>query len=719
MSNAPVPSPGASGVASSRRRRFALQTVVLLLAVTFACVFAGVIASSRRARAQFDLTGTRQHRLSERSLALLKGLSGTYEVVVAADMRTLEPLTRARTLDVLDGFARAGEHVRVRVIDTSSSRGVGEFDALLGDLATRYAPEIEAQRAVVGAGIEGATEQVDALNAVSASILAVRGGIKDDEANAAMLRSILDDDAAKARLASERLARSVATAHRAMEQRIGATSIPAVDEAAREIGSALAQVSNDLGPVYRRVDAVSRAADVPAGVRESMAPVVRAVRAQREAADGVVDRLARLPVLPMIAVARVLERTSAVLVIGPPGSSGAAGGVTAIEFGAMFPSRDAAPTRSGVLDLRSRAEELTATAIASLGSAKSPVVVLVHDQPVRLGIGLERFSGLIDRLRLRGIEVTEWAVAVDPDFTPRFDPARPVVYATLASAANTPEAAMRMARMANAQNRLVEEGAPILVSLNVSTRPAIGDTDPLTECLAPLGVKSNTGLPLLRQVQTPNGRVVTADMLTTSAAQSGADAQPIARAIDGLRCHFPWAVGMAPVEGSTSRFTPIVRIIDARDVWAESEWLPFAQTSLADRPYLANPPAKDSPRDDGSGDWTIAAAVEVPRNGGAVMQRAVVVGCAPWFLDDVTQATLGVVDGRPVYQAPGNIELFEAAVYWLAGQDELIARSASAEAVPLIPTMSEGQLAATKWMLIAGLPVVVLLIGAAWRLIRG
>ncbi len=159
--------------------------------------------------------------------------------------------------------------------------------------------------------------------------------------------------------------------------------------------------------------------------------------------------------------------------------------------------------------------------------------------------------------------------------------------------------------------------------------------------------------------------------------------------------------------------SPLIRIRNAKDVWGESEWVAFAKLDPADRARLIDPPSKDSPQDDATGDWTIAAAVERTLAGSPKPQRAVVVGfgaLVPGW--GATQIELGVVNGRPVYRAPGNLELFESSVYWLAGQDELIARSATAESVPLIPTLGEGQVTLIRWMLIGGLPVIVLLIGA-------
>lgn len=719
--------PAGIPTAGARRRRYALQTGVLLLAVTFACIFLGVIASSRRVRAQIDLTGSGEHRLSERTRGILADLDATYDVVIAGDMSSVDPMGRRRTADVLDAMGRETERVRIRSIDTSSSAGMREFDALMADLAKAHKNDTDAQVRTLTSAIETSGRLAEALQNQSEQMLDVKAGVLSMDETGENLRRLLESDAARCRIIAETLNRSSRLAKAALEQRIAGTEIPAIDTAATELEASLNSAGTDLTGIARRADELTRLSEVPVDARDRLKPIAASLRSLRETTDTAADSVSRLQVLPIVAVARTLERTSAALVIGPPrAGSGAGGSIRAIPFEELFPGRrvDAQGTGAPVLDLRTRAEELISTALVALGPAgeRAPIVVITHDMPLRLGPAFQPFTALVSRLRLRGMEVLEWPTALDadPPALTKLDPGgkRPVVYVTLPRTVTSAESAVQMKRLADAQNRLVGDGRAVLISMNVSTRPATRDVDPLAECLIPLGVSADTGRPILRQVQGPKGRVVTADHFTTETVGGATEeGHLIARAVHGLRCHFPWPVAITQAEGATdTKFTPIIQIRDA-DAWGESEWLPFAQVRAEERALIANPPSKDSASDDGAGAWTLAAAVEATRKG--TKQRAVVVGCTPWFLDDATQVQLGVVDGCPVYRAPGNMELFEASIYWLAGQDQLIARSATAESIPLIPALGEGQMRLIRWMLIAGLPVVVLLIGAGWRLLRG
>jgi hypothetical protein len=212
------------------------------------------------------------------------------------------------------------------------------------------------------------------------------------------------------------------------------------------------------------------------------------------------------------------------------------------------------------------------------------------------------------------------------------------------------------------------------------------------------------------------GRAVATDFFLINANTD----DPIGKAINGLKTHIFWPVPIrmgATPSGTT--VTPILTIPNDGNTWAESEWLGYARIPASDRPRIIDPPAPDSPRDDTKGPWPVAVALENQSQPGTPHQRLVVVGGNGWFLDAVTQQAVGVVDGRPVLDSPGNMELFEASIFWLAGQDDLIARSAEVQSVPLIPPLSGAQLTAIRWSLIAGLPLLVLLVGASWRLVRG
>lgn len=697
-----------------RRIRYAVQTSALLFAVTACCVFAVVLAD--RFPRRLDVTATREHELSPRTLQLIGDLKDRYEIVVAANFASLDSAGVRRTQDVLDNFARASANIKVTTIDVASSHGIAELDALLARLLDRYKPALEAQRAGLDGAVTKATLSVDSLHTLSDDLLRTRTAVTDSSPNADALRRFLEDSAASCRISAKELEDSLARVRDRATATVGKTVVPAGDDASADLRKALSGALSQLSRINDGLDALAKATDaqVPQAVRESARTVADRAATLRSELGMTITGLDALPRTPIGTLARALERSSVAVVIGPPGS--ARSGLMSVDLSSLFPAKPAPGVPPSQIDLRARTEELLAGALASLSRADAPIVVLVHGESQRFAPEFAPFSSAVERLRMRGCDVLEWAPALDADppaITP-VDPGgkRPIVYVTIATAANTQEGAARAAKLAATVGKLITAGKQLLISVNPSTLPGSGQKDPMTEFLIPLGISADTARPLLQQALVGGKRVVSADLFI---ADPHTD-HPIAAAIRGLNVRLPWAVPVR-IGLESSGITPIITVDNAgQTVWAESEWVEFRRTPAAQRSQLVNPPANDSSRDDGVGPWTLAAAVQRSAGGGS--QRLLIVGCNGWFLDEITQGST-IVDGRPVLYNPGNMELLDAGISWLAGQEGAISVSAQARSAPLIPAMPETLMTTLRWTLIGGLPVLILLIGALWRLVRG
>jgi len=111
--------------------------------------------------------------------------------------------------------------------------------------------------------------------------------------------------------------------------------------------------------------------------------------------------------------------------------------------------------------------------------------------------------------------------------------------------------------------------------------------------------------------------------------------------------------------------------------------------------------------------WISAATSENEITG----QRAVVVASQIWFADLFTQQQTQV-EGRNIWVNPGNMELLESSLYWLAGLDEFIAPSPHTLDIPRIKPLTSTQLSLIRWTLIVILPMLTLLIGIALRFLK-
>lgn len=712
-------SPPPAGSAD-RRVRYGAQAAVLLFAVTACCVLGALIAD--RFPQRFDVTATREHQLSTRTIDLLNSLTGDFEIVVAANFAELDPTATSRTRAVLGNLARSSPRLKTTFLDVASVTGQAELDATLARLLDRYRGELEQQAGAARGLLDSASTAATTLRTASDELLSAKSGVTDADPNAAALRRFLEDSAAVCRVAGQDSDRGVGDARKRLGTTVGRTTIPATEDAIALLREPLGNTLAQLRQIGDGLDAVATAQDaaVAAHTREAVRPAVARVTQLRDQLARSVTAIDELPRTPLPSVARVLERSQAAIVVGPPGS--ARGGVTSISLASIFPSRNPEVEAPLQLDFRARTEELLTAGIASLVRDDGPIVMIVHGESIRLAPDFRPFLALRERLALRGMDLVEWAAGIDDQMpaVTALNPSgkRPVVYVTISTSANTPEAATRMSRLSKAVRQIVEQGRPAIVSVNPSTLPAIGQLDPMVDFLAPLGIQADSGRPLLQQAVTgagPGGRAVSTDLFITDPAAAHA----ISGAIRGQTTRLPWAIplrmpqGTQPPEG----LTPVMTTDNAgKTIWAESEWLEYRRVPPRQRSQVTNPPADDSSRDDGAGPWNLALALE--RRVGDLDQRLLVVGSNGWFLDDITQAG-AVIDKKQVLLAPGNLELFEAGVYWAARQESLIGTSAAAQGVALIPPIGPGAMSALRWALIAGLPLLVLLIGGAWRLVRG
>ena len=694
----------------------------LVAAVTAAVVFANVLASRRVVQA--DLTAAGQHRLSPRARALLTDLDGSYEIVLALDTSDADRRTLDRVRDVLDAFDRASPRVGFTQIDTGRSAGIELADRLVARLAADRSGELGERETLLAQAVETLAEHALAFERLSAGLQGVRDAIPPDAAGAETNRAYFEQRAAVARVAARELGELAEPLSAQLASRTlpgGLADLNALLEPVRaSVNGLLAQ----LVTLAADLDRFVRAEAMPAPARDAAGPWAADLAQRRDRVGVLGDRLDRASGLPLIDAARALQTGQSLLVVGPPDR-----GVSAIDLQDLLPMTDALE-RAGVtaaVIVGQRAEQLVFTALGSLARPDRPIVVLVHAE---VSQGVLQSEGLVGemrrRLAARGIDVVEWSAAQEaaPPDTAELDPAgvRPVVFVTLSPDSTTgsggsPEqaGAARSQALGRAVSGLLAAGRPLLLGANPSIFPTYGDPDPVTRAAQAWGVSVLSGRPLLGERADARQRRV----LTEQRVVPAGSPHPIAQAASGLPVLLPWAVGIdvTPVDGVQ---TQALLTLDGGDaVWAESSWLRLWQTPRAQREVMEAPPTFDPAQDERRDTWTVGVAAQRVDAAAGRTARLVVIGSNGWMFDPIAARRGALVDGRAPLAFPGNAELFEAAVLWLAGQDELIAPSGEARPVALVKPLTAGQLSVLRWVLIAGLPALILCGGVAHRVLRG
>ncbi len=706
----------------------------VLATVTLGCAIVGTVllnAVATRYAMRVDVTSTRDQLLSPRTSLVMERMQAPYRIVVAADMATADRGARKRLEGILSEMRRASLSFSATTIDTGSARGMEDYRALLKDLVTRDQAVITAHGEVVESGRTAARGLATWLNeSASPGLSAVEQAIPGLDEPSQRFRQSIQQSAARSRLLSRSLSEAAGRAADALRRQLGDLPLPATDAAATELIEAfepavawMTQAADELETYSKQ-----RATDGPSA--EQARELVGPMRARRDQAAITLDALRRLSRPDILRIADVLEKGQAALIIGPPEV-----GIGALDLATILPPPSATALPGAAGDQSRRVEEVLGTALATLMSPTRPVLVIVHAEPRPFFDSVQIFTALSQRLRSRGIDVVEWACLVEPEppglasLNPKGD--RPVVYATLSPDSSTssrvdgePTGAQRAQRLGEVLARLADAGNALLISINPSLLPTYGQTDPTVAVLERFGLAAESGRPLLRGTTTPRGQIVETEL--TVIAPDGT--HPIQAGIRGLTTLVPWPVTLyerAPDGNARATVTPLLTIPASESLWLESQWLRLWRTPRDQRALVPDPPTFDEGQDgrwpDGkpgsTRPWIIAAAAERAELNKPV-QRLVAVGSNSWNIDQITQRGLSV-DGRVVPANPGNMELMEASVLWLAGEGSLIAQSPEAVSVPVVGNITEAQGRTLRLSLILGLPLLMLLLGIAYRVVRG
>lgn len=716
---APAVPPAARAGVRPRRLRAWFCALVLAASALASAFFVNVIAveTSRR----LDVTATGEHKLSPRTLATLSSLRGTHRLVLAAPSRQVSPVARREVQDVLTEMEHASPDFKATWIDTSGE-GIAELRTLAAELVERERAVIEQQAKDLDLAATSAALAAGSLdNAIPQGLLSVKVLVQGTDQKAETNRKFLEERAGLTTRTAADLQAAVARARELLKPEATALGVPATDLAREALLAACNSTLRRCDDLARELSGAVRTNALGDPAMEPLKRVTSTVEKVRDALAAAAEPLQRMPRPDVLRISDALRAERAVIAIGPPGST-----LAAVDFDELVPSAEA--VQAGVrgasgyarADVRRRAENTAASLLAAMSAPLRPIVVITHAEPRSLLEDSPLFTGLVRRLEQRGIEVVEWRTlqSTDPPKLPISTPSgdRPVVYVSLAPDSSTTGAGelpgtKRAGVLGQALQRVVSSGGSMLVSMNPSVLPANGEKDPTTEVLRVFGLEAATERPIMDETVTPLGRMVQTDAILQAWDQD----HPIARAVRGLPTFFGWPIGIRAAAGATPSVTLLYQQ-DSPTAWAESDWLGFWRTPGDQKPLVPNPPRFDQALE-ARGPWVVAAAAERIVPGGST-QRLVAVGSNNWFVDFVTQRQ-AVVDGRAVMVNPGNSELFDASVLWLAGQDGLIGQSPEARSLPVVQPLPARQLSLLRLFVIAGLPVLVLVIGAAYRIIAG
>jgi len=708
-----------------RRLSFWLWTMLGLLAAVASIAFANVIAA--RFAPRFDVTASGEHRLSPRAEVVLARLSAPARLIVAADFQRVSPEAFRDTNDVLDRFTRTGK-LELALIDLGSPAGQKQYQDILAELIARDRSELQSQAAAVRSAATAASEVAAwTQTALSRTLDDLRSALPQGTSGPVQqARAALEQRAAGARIAGRDLAGALAKIEEPLNNRIGDLELPATDRAGeslrRDIRTGADQISQIVGEVRR----LSRVSEFGDGFAARAAAAADAIAQQRDRLSVIAESLSRLLRPGVLRVASALRQSAAAILVPPSGNR-----LTAIPLDELFPAREIVLSAGARADNRRRVEEFLTASIASTLLEKPPIAVFVHAEERPYVTEAPFLAQLRDGLLMKGVDIAEWSVLLEaePSGLARLDPSRtrPAVYIILPPDSTT---AARPGEQRGGIERSQRLGAAvdhdpvlsqnILLSLNPSIQRTYGDADPFLPVLQRFGIESAAGKPIFTERFDQGKREVETDRTVIAGSAGDSSQTALAHrqgAIRGLPTYLPWPIGLKAGKDAGASATSLLQIPGDENIWGESSWLLIWQTPRAQRSALAGSPKFDSGKDD-RGPWSVAIASELPASATSPAQRLLAVGSSGWFFDSLTQPGVQI-DGRVLAPFPGNQELFDSALYWLAFADELIAQSPQANSIPLIGSIDPARLLWLRLIIILGLPLCVLALGIVHRAVFG
>jgi len=689
----------AAETASSRRLKYGLSVGILLLSMVLILGVLNWLASDASRR--IDLTAVGRYSLSRQTLRMLDGLEETVTIttlfaetdpLLSSDEQRAVAAQRREIEDVLREFRSKSGKVEVVRIDPADQRTIAKYDALVEQLSTIFAEEIETYRKAIDAARAEMARAGQFAAPQAESLIDAIADLSPEHPTFRTFQSIIQVFAI--------MPREMESVSQTAEEALSASTMrgspfPDLQGAASIVRAALQLRGATLNQIANLFEQSIAEGSLPQSLVDHLTPLVQPYRDQASAMLDQQEVLDDLPPLKLTPIAIALRQRNCVLVTTP-------GRAAVLPYDRLFraPGAQQVSAEGAGAVRRFAGETVIASGIRQMLLDERPNVIICHaeQQPTILsgGLGGADLGAVAELLRDLGFFVREWNVnlAPRPDVSAQ-QTGRPVW--VIVPPAPSQQVMVPGAALADAASDLIREGENVMIGLFPRLVPGLGQRDQWNAAIEPLGVEGDTDRLIVEKIPGPGGVDQFAhghDLVDFKGEH------PVAAAVRGLPTRLDFTLPLRLIESSEAQHTVLLDIAPSDRVWATSEFL-----------QMPIPP----PTDRDTEPYPLVVAVE--RDGSFGNQRALVLGSSQWCYTAIVQ------DGDfrfrpPLPYYPGNAELFTAGVSWLAHLDELIARSPRAQSVERIENLGRGAQIFWRWALIGGLPLISLAAGVAVALAR-
>ncbi|TVQ55179.1 MAG: hypothetical protein EA377_03890 [Phycisphaerales bacterium] len=673
----------------------ATKLLLSLLSVAIILISVNVFFQRGELRSRIDATQTRAYSLSEQTRQILNDLEGDWTIALLVIEEDKDASLRRQIDEVLDRITRAAPNIRIERIDPTDPASVVAYESLLSrlrsayaDLVAMYDEELDRGRALFEDLLLYAQQHSGQLEELAQ--MAGRDDGVNEIVQRAQVLALLGEE-------GHQVLDEVDQVRAVGEQR----PIPDYDFARSTLVQALTVYANEMDELAEQARLLARNPGMPPEIRSFLNQSRREYDDWAQRLMRTADPLRQLPELELATIGRQLAEGEAAVVLGPERAA-------VIPGRQLFPPENVRQLETGQLtyDQRFRGEQLFASAIRALLTDTLPRVVFAHGEDRSLFRPDDRsvdLVGVATLLHSARYDVEEWRVHRDD--RPTGQDGQPTVWVIIAPPQRTGlEPSDSEVELLRTARDLIADGESVLVSIYPSMLPRYGQPDPWAKLTRPFGVTAETSSVIYESIRTGADR---REVLRHQHLQRFERGHPISGAVHGLQTYFGVPVPLRFVEEIEGTRTVLAQVEPGRNRWLESDW-------------SADPQSQSPPDDERrfTEAVPIVVSVERPHALRDEPQRAILIGSGGWMLSFVADAAEQIGATRTVLRSPGNYELMQASVAWLAGHDDLIAPSPASQEVARLEEISDG--AHRAWMLglVIGMPLTCLLLAMgvwAWR----
>ena len=249
----------------------------------------------RRAHASVCPPPRAAKRLAPRTERLLTHLDKTFRIIIATDMKMMDPRSRERVKDVLTEMHRSSGNLEYLMIDTGSAGGMDDYKRLLRELVTRDDKLVKEQSASIDLAGGAALSLSGYLNdTLSPALLDIQNGISPSSSIGQTNRAYFEQAAAASRVLAKDLSTAAGKASDELRSHLDDIAIPATDKASAALVGILSAAVDQLTELAKQLETFASSPAAAGPAADLAKPLVKAVEQRRDQAAVMLDSLRRM-----------------------------------------------------------------------------------------------------------------------------------------------------------------------------------------------------------------------------------------------------------------------------------------------------------------------------------------------------------------------------------------------------------------------------------------